>query len=106
MPYVIKIVRIRDKPSAIYCGRGSQYGNPFAIDKTHNRNDVCDSYEVYFNKRIRNDPNFLEDLKKFHVLGKKHGVLELGCFCSPLRCHTETIKNFIEHNSDMLEEVF
>lgn len=56
--------------------RSSPWGNPFEIPGDGNRDDVCESYAVYF------------ELKK--SLHKKLPLLRgkvLGCHCYPERCH-------------------
>jgi len=64
----------RDAPeNAVYCGRGSKYGNPF---KDGTRDENCDNFEKYILPKLN-----VSDLK-----GKP-----LICFCSPKRCHCDSI---------------
>ena len=37
----------------------------------------------------------LNELRKIYRLAKKYDIA-LGCWCYPKRCHSETIKRFIE----------
>ena len=62
---------------AIYIGRGSEFGNPFAMkDKSENeRLRVCVEYENYLRKKIKKDEKFKEMVK--NIKGKN-----LKCFCS------------------------
>jgi DNA polymerase-3 subunit epsilon len=65
------------EPYDIYIGRGSKWGNPYAMkDRTlAERDRVCDLYEIYF--WTTDLPMFL-----YELIGKR-----LGCFCKGLRCH-------------------
>ena len=56
--------------------RGYKYGNPFVIGKDGDRNEVCDKYKIYANKKFT-DEEIKNDLK-----GKI-----LVCCCKPKRCH-------------------
>lgn len=70
-------LNIGDLPTeAVYCGRGSPYGNPFVIGRDGSRDEVCDRFE----KEI------LPTLDVSALKGK-----DLVCFCSPLRCHCDAI---------------
>lgn len=88
---------------AVYCGRGSPFGNPFnltgkttlkGIDEEE-RNEVCDKYEVYFYKRVKEDIAFKDAVRSLIAKTIKEGEITLGCFCAPKRCHTETIRDYI-----------
>lgn len=61
---------------AEYCGRGTQYGNPYVIGIDGNRDDVCDKFE----RRV------LPDLDVRALEGK-----DLKCHCKPKRCHCDPI---------------
>lgn len=102
--YKIIITRHRAQPDSEYCGRGSVLGNPFPIDATHSRDRVCDMYHDYFYNRVHdNDVEFTNELLRLHKLGVRNGELKLGCFCVPLRCHVETIKNYLIEQYNLLE---
>jgi hypothetical protein len=83
---------------AIYIGRGSPLGNPFAMkDMSQDERDrVCDAYITWFNSKVTGrDPVVLDELSRIHLIANKHPVT-LGCFCAPKRCHGETIKAFLD----------
>lgn len=61
---------------AIYCGRGSKWGNPFVIGKDGDRDEVCDKFESLI----------LPNLDVSALRGK-----DLVCFCKPKRCHCDSI---------------
>jgi hypothetical protein len=76
MPKVFNIHH-KDCPSdAVYCGRGSPYGNPYVIGKDGDRDGVCDLFEQ----------NVLPTLNVSALWGK-----DLKCFCKPKRCHCDAI---------------
>ena len=61
---------------AVYCGRGSPWGNPFPIGKGQTRDQVCE--------RFKNE--ILPTLDVSSLRGK-----HLVCFCKPARCHCDDI---------------
>jgi hypothetical protein len=61
---------------AIYCGRGSKYGNPFVMGRDGSRDEVCDRFER----------EVLPGLDVTELRGK-----DLVCFCVPKRCHCDSI---------------
>jgi hypothetical protein len=75
--------------------RKSVFGNPFRMTSESQRNYVCDQYEEYFKCQTENNIEFRQALDELIRLYKKHGVLNLFCWCYPKRCHAETIKAYI-----------
>lgn len=61
---------------AVYCGRGSPYGNPYKIGRDGNRDEVCDKFER----------DILPGLDVSALRGK-----DLVCYCAPERCHCDDI---------------
>lgn len=77
--------------------RTSVLGNPFYMHNESYRDDVCDKYALYFEKKIAGeDVAFINELCRLANIAKKYGKLELFCWCAPKRCHAETIKSFLE----------
>ena len=66
---------------AIFIGRGSPWGNPYAIGYAGNRNEVCDKFEK----------NILPNLDLTPLIG-----YDLICYCKPARCHGDSILNRIK----------
>ena len=75
MPKVLN-KRFDDCTGAVYCGRGSPYGNPFVIGMHGSRDQVCDLFEQ----------KILPTLDVTALRGK-----DLVCYCAPLRCHCDSI---------------
>jgi hypothetical protein len=117
---MITIVRVSDKQKEntyrCYCGRAGKgqeglLGNPFAANVDHsNRDEVCDKYQIYFDFQLEcNNPVLISKLNELVEIAKIQDI-ELACFCqSPKdavkkKCHTETIKAYIEQQLDEAEE--
>jgi hypothetical protein len=77
MPKVWNMKSLTCPEEAIYCGRGSPWGNPYRVgEKGRRRDDVCN----LFRDRI------LPSLDVRSLKGK-----DLKCFCKPHRCHCDDI---------------
>lgn len=74
------VVHCKKKPYDVYIGRPSKWGNPFAIGRDGDRDEVIRKYREY----ILNTPALLSSL---HELAGK----VLGCWCSPLPCHGDVL---------------
>lgn len=87
----------------IYIGRSGKgkdgyFGNPHPIgfckmcDCIHDRETSILAFNVYFNKRIKSDSEFVRRLQE--LKGKR-----LGCFCKPNNsCHGDIIVEYLENN--------
>jgi hypothetical protein len=73
----------------VRCDRFSDFGNPFEMDKDGERDEVCDNYEQHY---LPFKPSIHKQLVK--LKGKA-----LGCWCAPLRCHCDTLKELINANN-------
>ena len=91
---VIRVVNKRTAGSVepgvirIYIGRPSPLGNPFVVGRDGSRTDVIRRYRT----RIADRPNLVEPLWRI----SQQGDLELECWCSPLPCHGDVLKELIE----------
>ena len=84
------------------CRGVSALGNPFYLGAEGERDEVCDKYSVWFKHRIENPsqhPAFSKTIQKLYSIMNQYGKLELFCWCSPLRCHAETIKEYLENSN-------
>jgi hypothetical protein len=68
--------------------RFTDWGNPFELGKDGDRDEVCDSYEVFFGLK-KSLQNKVQDLK-----GKA-----LGCWCAPERCHAHYLQQIANDHS-------
>lgn len=62
--------------------RNTVWGNPFILDADGDRETVCENYEF---KYLPYKPSLIKKVK--NLKGKA-----LGCWCSPLKCHGDTLK--------------
>jgi hypothetical protein len=69
----------------VYIGRPSKWGNPFAIGRDGNREEVIEK----FRKWIKTQKKLLKDLHE--LKGKR-----LGCFCAPLACHGHVLADLAD----------
>jgi hypothetical protein len=67
--------------NSVYCGRPSEFGNPFVIGKDGNRDEVIRKFETWF----RQSPERVERARK--LLNDKN----LICWCAPLACHCDVL---------------
>lgn len=87
----------------LYCGRpgackrtdliDAKLGNPFPMRDESQRNAVCDNYEAW----LEGQPPDGYARKAIHRLAehvRAGKTIALYCFCSPKRCHTESIRDF------------
>lgn len=63
-------------------------GNPFAVER-YGREKCIELYKDYFYDRIGKDTKFKEA-----IISLKGKVL--GCFCAPLNCHGNIIKDYLD----------
>lgn len=68
--------RVAIPRGAVYCGRGTPYGNPYIGGQHGSRDTVIAKFER----------DVLPDLDVSALAGK-----HLLCWCVPLRCHCESI---------------
>jgi hypothetical protein len=76
LPRVLNKHRDEIPPDAVYCGRPSKWGNPFAMRGEFQRDVVCDRFER----------EVLPTLDVSELRGK-----DLVCFCAPKRCHCDAL---------------
>ena len=60
------------------------------------RNEVCDKYQLYFDKQIEANRELRDYVYKILNALKTYKKVVLYCWCAPKRCHAETIKNWLQ----------
>lgn len=92
-------------PNNFYVGRGSVLGNPYshikdkktkAIYEAKDRDDAIDKYSHYFDIMYGSNLNFTKAIDKIYQLYKSGQDVYLECYCYPLRCHADVIKEKLE----------
>lgn len=95
-----KVVNLRTEKCDIKCCRTpknevlpvphpSCLGNPFAV-QTYGREGCIGKFKTYFYERLEKEPSFVEYVKSLR--GKT-----LGCFCKPLSCHLDIVKEWLDN---------
>ena len=85
----------------VKCDRSSPLGNPVGLQGDESKRDwACKHYEAWFEANVLAKPKSLafKELQRLRAIYAKHGRLRIFCWCAPLRCHTLTIKNWLEAN--------
>lgn len=73
---------------------GGRWQNPFEIGKDKDRQEVCEKYKNYFHNELLPSLNS-EGLESLKALKGR----ALYCHCYPLRCHGETIIDWLENQN-------
>ncbi|WP_370554593.1 DUF4326 domain-containing protein [Edwardsiella tarda] len=77
-----------------YIGRGTLWGNPYAIGQDGDREEVIRKFSYDFNRGfLRGGKNFNEKLKAL----RGH---TLGCHCKPYACHGDVLADYLNKLDD------
>ena len=89
---ITKVVNVRKtKEWDVNIGRGSSWGNPYAIGPDGDREEVIRKYKYDFER------GFLKGGKEdFRELAGK----TLGCYCKPEACHGDVIAEYLNALDD------
>jgi hypothetical protein len=73
----------------IYCGRPSRFGNPYVVGIDGTRKEVI--------KKFRDNPESKMLIKRLFksIRELEQENILLGCYCSPLPCHCDVIKEWL-----------
>jgi len=72
----------------VYIGRGTPWGNPFALGESGSREEVIEKFKEYFIENILGDDQMRKGLLTLKGL-------TLGCHCKPLPCHGDVIADYL-----------
>ncbi len=92
----LKSNTFKNEPYQFKVDRSSPVGNPFPMKSKLDRDEVCDSFSRYFYAVLIKKDYVRTYLHKIKDALIQYGFVELYCWCAPLRCHAETIKEAIE----------
>ena len=104
--YIINVVNKRkhkSTPNDFYAGRPSVLGNPYShIPKgtlakyvVKSREESISKHREDFYNRIETDKSLKGEVSKLVNHLKENGEINLICFCAPLSCHCDTIKEYL-----------
>ncbi len=84
------------EPWQIRVDRETILGNPFIMEYEEQRDGVIEKYREWFNNHLLiESPIIKEELERISKIYKKHGRLELFCWCAPKKCHAEVIREYL-----------
>ena len=98
-------VETHNGPNNFYIGRGSVLGNPYthitdkktkAIYKAIDRDDAIEKYSHYFDLMYGSNLAFTKMVDAIYEMYKSGMDVYLECYCAPLRCHGDIIKEKLE----------
>lgn len=82
-----------------YIDRRTPVGNPFLMENGKDRYQVCTEYNEYFKLMTKfGAPEFCFYLSQIKKAYEKYGKVNLFCWCAPLQCHGETIREWLIQN--------
>ena len=89
--YILQKMFEKLPPDTKRVTRPSKYSNPFKIKEhggKYTREEAIKKYEEWLQNKLKEDPNFLDPLRKFNYL---------ACFCKPLStpCHVDVIIKYL-----------
>lgn len=62
---------------------------------------MCDLYTQWFEDKISSgDVEVKKQIDAIVRDGSQSGVIRLGCYCSPKRCHADTIAKYLRNYSE------
>jgi hypothetical protein len=84
------------KGKAIYIGRPSILGNPFAVS-VHGHGVCIAMFRKWLWKQMQSDTEQHKEVLRLAELHKNGTDLTLVCWCKPKPCHGDVIKRAIEY---------
>ena len=77
--------------------KSSPLANPFKLKNGIRRERVIEQYSHWLNDKIlRSDPVVTKELERLKGIYRERGELHLVCWCSPLVCHGDIVKHYLE----------
>jgi hypothetical protein len=104
---MITIINCHAEKGGEYIGRPSILGNPFILGVDGTRTEVIAKYEVYFYEQLEINEKFRLAVERLIELART-GDLKIACWCSPMHCHGDVIKKYIEQrlNEERRKKLF
>lgn len=100
---IITVVNQRKDKGGEYIGRPSPLGNPFshmpdtlADHKVETREEAIAAFKMRLESDLRiGKPAIINELDRLANIALSTGSLKLRCWCAPLPCHGDVIKEII-----------
>lgn len=97
LPSIRIINKRKSSVSGVYVGRPSPLGNPFHIGTDGTRKQVIQKYRQWFKIQLEDETSQVSrEIIRLVEKTRCYGDLRLLCWCAPLPCHAEVIKEEIE----------
>jgi len=91
---ITRVVNKKDcKDYDVYIGRGSGWGNPYAIGSDGERDEVISKFKYDFDGGFLGEDDFKEKL--LQLRGKR-----IACHCAPLPCHGDVYADYLNSYDD------
>lgn len=88
------------KGEGIYIGRPSVLENPFRLRIDGNREEVIELFRDYAIAKSKNEDNFYFALFVIADAIRMGKTIHLVCWCAPLPCHGDVIREMVEEIND------
>lgn len=77
--------------------RATVLGNPYYVGRDGTREQVIEKYRLWLPKQYGRDLplNHIKEYLDAMLATAKRGPIQLACWCSPLPCHGDVIKDFL-----------
>ncbi len=89
-----RVVNLREESYEVYIGRkrdgSSKYGNPYVMGIDGTRDEVIKKYRDSVCRKLDSEEWTLQEMRD-DLQGKI-----LGCFCKPMACHGDVLKEFVD----------
>lgn len=89
-------------PTDVVVDRRTPLGNPYVMRGEWERGKVCALYKEYFRRMVEGDgmpegerEPFMAELARIGGIYRAYGRLRLFCWCAPLQCHAQTIREYL-----------
>ncbi len=80
-----------------YIGRPNPLGNPYKIGVgIDSRNRSISLYRMWLGSELKKEGSVRDEFDRLMGILKTHGELTLVCWCAPLPCHGDVLKEFLE----------
>ncbi|QJT71409.1 hypothetical protein GR28A_00121 [Vibrio phage vB_VcorM_GR28A] len=94
---VVNLKKTPAGPRGVFVGRGSPLGNPFPARVKADRQKVIARYKNWLLRKYEEgDSSIHKELEKLVRMAKEPEGVQLRCYCKPLDCHGDVIKELVE----------
>jgi hypothetical protein len=91
-------VRVVGREGVEYVGRPSVLGNPFKLSRHASpaeRAEVIEHYRRWLRQQCQAQGHVQRELDRLAQRHRSNGLLVLGCWCAPLPCHADVIRETV-----------